>query len=85
MGEQHVSKFREAARNVVNVYLFVLRLPSHEAEILITLNDPVFIDPESSSAKDAQAVGQDVHGSMHMFRHVIQSFKVVDYGLFGAN
>lgn len=85
VGQQQVAKFHETARNVVNVYLFALRLRDHDAEVLITFNDPTFIDPQSSAAKDAQAVGQDIEKSMRLFRHVVQSFHIVDYGLFGSS
>jgi len=35
----------------VNVYLGLIRLPEHETDILITLNEPVMIAADSSSAR----------------------------------
>eukprot|EP01027_Heterolobosea_sp_BB2_P011451 GEZU01016660.1.p1 GENE.GEZU01016660.1~~GEZU01016660.1.p1 ORF type:complete len:160 (+),score=26.60 GEZU01016660.1:56-535(+) len=80
-GRQMVSKYRESCRNTVNMYLFVIRLPSFNTEILITFNDPVAIHPESSSAH-ATPVGANVTESVKFFTDVIRSFKINDWSLF---
>ena len=52
VGKQVVSKYRGEAgkENVVMVYLLCLRLLKFETDLLVTLNDPVFIHEDSSSA-----------------------------------
>ncbi|XP_069502307.1 ran guanine nucleotide release factor [Ambystoma mexicanum] len=50
-GRQLVSKFNEEARNTVNIYMCLLRLPQFATEVLLTFNDPGAIDPSSSSAE----------------------------------
>ncbi|KAJ3336307.1 hypothetical protein HDU93_003111 [Gonapodya sp. JEL0774] len=50
-GRSLISKYRENARNLVNVHLAVVRLPApHSSDIVITYNDPALISTESSSA-----------------------------------
>ena len=41
MGQQRVSKFKEAARNEINIHMILYRLPQFTTDILITFNDPV--------------------------------------------
>eukprot|EP01012_Entosiphon_sulcatum_P026930 TRINITY_DN32437_c0_g1_i1.p1 TRINITY_DN32437_c0_g1~~TRINITY_DN32437_c0_g1_i1.p1 ORF type:complete len:203 (-),score=32.98 TRINITY_DN32437_c0_g1_i1:35-643(-) len=85
VGRQHVSKFREAARNAVTVLLAVLRLaPPHNTEILISLSAPITLDPESSSARDGEVrpVGGDQVLCRELFDRVLQSFEIRDFSLF---
>jgi len=39
-GTQRVSKFHESAENQVDVYMGLFRLPQHQADIVVTFNDP---------------------------------------------
>ncbi|CAE8694399.1 unnamed protein product, partial [Polarella glacialis] len=81
LGEQTVAKFKEAVRNRVRIQMVVVRLPEQETDILITLNDPVSIDPESSSS-----IAPVLHeGAEVAFARLVRSFRVVDWGLFGAS
>merc|ERR1711988_1460335 len=50
VAEQTVAKFNEAVSNRVRIHLCAIRLLAQETDILVTLNDPVSIDPQSSSA-----------------------------------
>ncbi|CAJ1353534.1 unnamed protein product [Effrenium voratum] len=79
VGEQIVAKFREDRRNRVQIHAAVLRLPQVSTDVLITLNDPVSIDPESSSA-DAPV---PVESAEAILAAVLRSFRIADWGLFG--
>jgi hypothetical protein len=52
IGTQLVQKFNKEAKDIVRVYLAVIRLPSSSTDILISLNDPVKLecDPSIESA-----------------------------------
>merc|ERR1712216_177996 len=82
IGEQAVAKFNEGCANRVQVHLAAIRLLEQETDILITLNDPVMIDPQSSSA-DAAVVGDGSSGAA-LFHRVLKSFKIKDWNLFGG-
>ncbi|XP_071110068.1 ran guanine nucleotide release factor-like [Haliotis cracherodii] len=49
LGQQKVSKFKESSKNLINVHMGLFRLPQYTTDILVTFNDPVSIDPDSSS------------------------------------
>jgi len=75
--EQSVSKFNESVTNRLRIRLCAVRLVAQETDILITLNDPVNIDPQSSSADAPLA-----QGSEDFFARLLKSFKVVNWDLF---
>lgn len=52
LGEQSVAKFNEPdwARNAVAIHMVLVRLPEHGTDIVITLNSPMAISEQSSSA-----------------------------------
>lgn len=82
-GQQLVSKFRESHRNIVNIYMAVIRIPHVTTDILITLNDPVALAPQSSSSKSgAVPQGSNVQQSLDMFSKIIRSLRIIDWGLF---
>lgn len=79
LGEQTASKFGEACANQVRIHACVIRLAEQTTDILLTLNDPVAIDPQSSSG------GLPVlRGSEELFARVLRSFRIVDWELFGS-
>ncbi len=82
VGTQQVAKYKETAKNIVNVYLFIIRLPQYQSEILISMNDPVLLNPQSSASTNAVATS-DASASMSLFQQIVQSFKIVDFELFG--
>ena len=72
------------------IYMAVLRLPQHTSDILVTLNDPIIINPESSAAfagliRDGSLDGmsQEAQNAAWAFRHILRSFAIHDFGLFG--
>jgi hypothetical protein len=89
LGEQRVSKFREsdAARNVVETHLVVLRILSVDVDFLVTLSVPVGLADGSSSARMAdrgrvaQSPEQRLRASEEL-AHVLRTFEILDMGLF---
>ncbi|XP_051552169.1 ran guanine nucleotide release factor [Myxocyprinus asiaticus] len=79
-GAQLVSKFNEEAKNTVNIHLCLFRLPQYTTDILVTFNDPVCINPFSSSAAGNVAA---VPWTLQDFHSVLQSFCLLDPGVFG--
>eukprot|EP00440_Ansanella_granifera_P033918 gb/GFBE01036797.1/.p1 GENE.gb/GFBE01036797.1/~~gb/GFBE01036797.1/.p1 ORF type:complete len:188 (+),score=32.74 gb/GFBE01036797.1/:1-564(+) len=79
VGEQTVAKFKEAEHNRVRIYAAAVRLPEQTTDILITLNDPVTISPESSSAS-APAPDSEAEAA---FARILRSFRINDWALFG--
>mmetsp|Transcript_90919 Transcript_90919/g.294221 ORF Transcript_90919/g.294221 Transcript_90919/m.294221 type:complete len:197 (+) Transcript_90919:68-658(+) len=80
VGEQKVAKFKEACSNRVRVHMCAIRLAEQRTDILLTLNDPVSIDPQSSSG------GLPVlQGAEEVFARVLRSFRIVDWDLFGES
>jgi hypothetical protein len=43
MGQQRVAKFKETARNDINIHMVLFRLPQFSTDILLTFNDPVSV------------------------------------------
>ncbi|KAJ3016624.1 hypothetical protein HKX48_003936 [Thoreauomyces humboldtii] len=96
-GFQWIAKFNErsaTARNQVSVRLAVVRIPSVGTDLLVSYNHPVVIGQDSSS--NPTSAGQEGNGAAVaaldmtegdvdlMFRRVVGSLKVLDWGLFGA-
>ncbi|CAM4537011.1 unnamed protein product [Leuciscus chuanchicus] len=79
-GAQLVSKFNEEAKNTVNIHLCLFRLPQYTTDILVTFNDPVCINPLSSSAVGNVAA---TPWTLQDFQGVLQSFCLLDPGVFG--
>ncbi|CAE7720544.1 rangrf [Symbiodinium sp. CCMP2592] len=79
IGEQTVAKFREDRGNRVRIHAAAIRLPDVSTDILITLNDPVHVDPDSSSA-EAPVPSEPAED---VFRMLLRSFRITDWGLFG--
>ena len=85
-GQVTASKGRQGAEalNKVQVHLLVVRLPRHGTDLLVTLNTPIFIHESSAAAAQAEAGFKDAGGAIYMFRRVIASLAVRDWGLFGG-
>ncbi|XP_058870538.1 ran guanine nucleotide release factor [Acipenser ruthenus] len=83
-GTQLVSKFNEEAENAVSVYLGLFRLPQYSTDALVTFNDPVTINPLSSSAVSES--GQDAvpsPWSLEQFRLLLQTLRLLNPDVFG--
>jgi len=82
-GTQQVSKFKEQAFNTVNVYMCVIRVPQVTTDILITLNDVVVVNPDSSSAQViVPSTKPNAEQTMALFKEILRSFRILDNGLF---
>ncbi|GBG31605.1 Ran guanine nucleotide release factor [Hondaea fermentalgiana] len=91
IGTQVVAKFRESAKNTIRVFLCNIRLPKYTTDILISLNAPVKVSAESSSAASLQAAGAALDADpstqsedLQIFRKFIQSFVIENVALFGG-
>ena len=83
-GRQQIAKFNEEAKNVVNIYMAVIRIPSVTTDILITLNEPVQIDQASSSAKNIDT-SKEIQPAPKVFEEILRTFKIKDWSLFCAD
>jgi len=82
-GTQQVSKYKEQALNTVNVYMCVIRIPHVTTDILITLNDAVVVNPDSSSLQFIVPQSKpNAEQTMALFKAILRSFKILDFGLF---
>ncbi|XP_063302116.1 ran guanine nucleotide release factor [Pelobates fuscus] len=81
-GLQQVSKFNEQALNTVNIHLFLCRLPQYSTDLLVTFNDPVVIDPFSSSAVGGAAETLP-RWTCEDLNHLVCSLQLHDPGIFG--
>eukprot|EP01111_Echinosteliopsis_oligospora_P010330 TRINITY_DN3190_c0_g1_i1.p1 TRINITY_DN3190_c0_g1~~TRINITY_DN3190_c0_g1_i1.p1 ORF type:complete len:200 (-),score=50.31 TRINITY_DN3190_c0_g1_i1:89-688(-) len=81
-GQQKISKFREAAKNTVNIYMCCLRLNNVTTDVLITFNDPIVLDPSSSSSAASQHQ-QNPALTQEVFSQAIKSLRVINWQLFG--
>ncbi|KAM8974705.1 ran guanine nucleotide release factor [Pelodytes ibericus] len=81
-GLQQVAKFNEQALNTVSVHLALLRLPQHSTDLLVTFNDPVAIDPSSSSAVGGATESSPPWTSEDLHR-LLCSLQLHDPGVFG--
>ncbi|RNA05363.1 Ran guanine nucleotide release factor [Brachionus plicatilis] len=79
-GEHYMSKFRETAKNLVEVHMAIFRFKDLKTDILITFNDPILINPESSSAQESN---NNDKWTTEQFLKTIETFYVADFSLFG--
>ncbi|XP_063410107.1 ran guanine nucleotide release factor-like [Mytilus trossulus] len=82
LGQQDVAKFNEAAKNTISIHMGLIRLSEFESDILITFNDPVNIDPSSSSHHAVPT--HCIRWSVEDFKQMLMSFKLHDSGIFGV-
>lgn len=68
------------------VLLGVIRLPQHGSDLVVSLNTPVFISERSAAAEHAGSGLKNAHlAALPLFRDVLASLKIIDYGLFGGS
>ncbi|XAR56015.1 hypothetical protein NMG60_11036288 [Bertholletia excelsa] len=93
VGQMAISKGRQGreAQNTVRVYVANLRLKEVGTDILISAYEPILINPLSESASTVGAglttpAAQCGYMPMaEVFKLAVTSFKVNDWGLFGAS
>ncbi|XP_077326797.1 ran guanine nucleotide release factor [Lithobates pipiens] len=82
-GHQLVSKFNEQAQNTVTIHMALFRMPQYSTDLLVTFNDPVAIDPASSSASSGISNGSSALWTQEDFNRLLCSFRLHDPGIFG--
>ncbi|KAJ1919478.1 hypothetical protein H4219_001949 [Mycoemilia scoparia] len=86
-GVQTIAKFNEATKsqdayNQVVIFMAVVRIPEHTADILLTANCPVSVGADSSStALDIQG-DRDLQGMHCLFQKAVNTFRIKDWSLF---
>eukprot|EP01137_Pigoraptor_chileana_P030707 Opistho-2@17571 len=80
-GFQGIAKYNEAAVNTVRICMCVVRLPQFATDCLVTFNDPVAIDPHSSSKPGD--VPAPTHMSPLLFKECLRTLDIRDTSLFG--
>jgi len=87
LGYQTVAKGRQGTdtSNYVQIIFGVVRLPQVQSDIVISLNTPAYINEKSSSAEHAGAGPKTAYlRAPEVFRRMLQSFRIIDMGLFGS-
>ncbi|CAF0751837.1 unnamed protein product [Brachionus calyciflorus] len=79
-GEHFMSKYKETAKNLIDLHFAVFRFKNFKTDILVTFNDPLIINPESSSAEGSNHSDK---WTIEQFMKTIQTFSVTDFNLFG--
>jgi hypothetical protein len=72
----------EAAANVIQVLIMILRLPHKASDIILTMNTPVFVNERSAAAQDTGAGPKTLHYTApDLFTRMISSFEILDWNL----
>lgn len=79
-GHMMAPKFNETALNSIDVYICLLRIQQFATDVLIILNSPTAVNPQSSSA--ASFLAPNPEGALALFKEVVSSFQIQDWGLF---
>ncbi len=75
----------EAHEYGAQVHLLLVRLVDHSTDLLISLNTPVFINPDSAAAEHAGAGSHSAHlAAPELFRAIVSTLRIVDYSMFGG-
>ncbi|KAM3927313.1 ran guanine nucleotide release factor [Leptodactylus fuscus] len=83
-GHQLVSKFNEQAQNTVTINMALFRIQQHATDLLVTFNDPISIDPASSSCSGADSSSWNTSAwTLDDFHRLVCSLQLHDPGIFG--
>ncbi|XP_056426050.1 ran guanine nucleotide release factor [Hyla sarda] len=80
-GHQLVSKFNEQAQNTVTIHMALFRMQQYATDLLVTFNDPVAIDPASSSSSGSGNASPP--WTIDDFHRLLCGFQLHDPGVFG--
>lgn len=83
VGKQNIAKFHETARNEVNIFMAIARLPAVNTDVVITFNVPTSINPQSSSASVAERLANP-DAELLVLQQVLKSFTIHDWRIFNA-
>ena len=68
----------------LQVIMAIIRLHSVASEVLITMNTPMHVSERSAAAEVTGAGPKADHlAAPALFRQILASFRITDYGLFG--
>ncbi|EQC31774.1 hypothetical protein SDRG_10563 [Saprolegnia diclina VS20] len=79
VGTQAVAKYKEAAKNVIQVYVCCLRLPRATTDLVVSVTVPISVDPNSSSRGH---IPTDVDEGSVFLKAIFRSLAVHDWDLF---
>lgn len=83
VGRLEVAKFKEAARNVVHIFMCCVRLQGATTDVIVSMNLPQHINPESSSAKAVNPADlPNPEQELVVLGQVVASLNVNDWSLF---
>jgi len=85
VGQQRVSKFKEHAKNIVTIFLATIRLANVTTDVVITLNEPVQISGESSSAANVEPLSAQQVNSLTIFKVLLKTLQVRNWDLFASD
>ena len=77
------SRFPRLLFSRVALLLANIRIPEKDTDILLTVNTPVEVSPESSIAELGDAPLRAAGEARALFFHALKTFKINDWGLFG--
>lgn len=89
-GIQCVAKFNKLSRDVVGIHLALLRLPQFATDILITVNQALFLNANPEDLRKNWIIacetmqdssGKD-NGAAELLRTIVNSFQIKDESLF---
>ncbi|CAO3615639.1 unnamed protein product [Cunninghamella blakesleeana] len=81
-GFQNVAKFNENAVNQIELILAVVRLEKVQTDLIITLNAPTHVSPNSSENKDLVNPAPE-SSYINEMKLLVQALEVHDWSLFG--
>lgn len=78
-----VAKFNETSFNTIQMFMCLIRLQNVQTDLLVTLNNAIRLDPDSSSVQHAALVGTS--NPLTILKATLKSLQIVDWSLFGNN
>ncbi|XP_053574292.1 ran guanine nucleotide release factor [Bombina bombina] len=82
-GRQLVAKFNEQACNLVNMHLALFRLPQYSTDLLVTFNDPIAVNPDSSSAVNGSTETSPTPWTLEDFNKFLCNLQLHNPDIFG--
>ncbi|KAG9402565.1 hypothetical protein AC1031_007175 [Aphanomyces cochlioides] len=81
IGKQNVAKFKEAAKNTMQLYVACIRLPQVTTDLVVSVTVPLALNPNSSSTRDGQVVTNADEG-FAILKEILRTLAVHDWSLF---
>ncbi|KAF0695834.1 Aste57867_13354 [Aphanomyces stellatus] len=81
IGKQCVAKFKEAAKNIMQLYVCCIRLPNVTTDLVVSVTVPLALNPDSSSTRDGQIIGNADDG-LSILKDILRTITVHNWSLF---